>query len=312
LPAAPGQPDILLHLEGPRPHPFGNLGRKDWYQGADTDAFGRPLLRAWKLNDGDYYHFRYSDGVEFYFDRAGESVWSFWPEHLDLDYVLTYLAGPIFGCLLFVRGITLLHASAVAVGDKAIALLGSKGAGKSTTAAAFAISKFPVLADDIVAVREHKGEFLVQPSFLRLCLWPPSVEALYGSPEALPRLTESWEKRGLELGGNGYRFQERALPLAAVYVLGERTSPEPGGTISPLAPREFLITLIGNTYASRLPNPRRAQEFDELARLVERVPGRRVTPHPSPSHIRELCGTILEDLERLDLTAGKDCPCMTL
>lgn len=312
LPAAPGQQDISLHLEGASPHSFGNLDRKEWYQSADSNDFGQPFLRVWKLNAGDYFHFLYSDGVEFYFDRAGEFVWSFWPGHLDLDYVLTYLAGPIFGCLLFVRGVTLLHASAVAVGDKAIALLGPKGAGKSTTAAAFAISKFPVLADDIVAVREHNGEFLVQPSFARLCLWPPSVEALYGSPEALPRLTESWEKRGLELGGMGYQFQERALPLAAVYVLGERASQTPGGTISRLAPREFLITLIGNTYANRLPNHRRAQEFDELARLVDRVPGRRVAPHPSPSHIRGLCGAIIEDLERLDPTAGKDRPCMTL
>ncbi len=300
LPSAPGPADVSLHLDGASPNPFGKLDRREWYQSLDTDDFGQPLLRGWKLNGGDYFHFHYSDGPEFILDRAGESVWSFWPEHLDLDYVLVYLAGPIFACLLFVRGITLLHASAVAVGNKAIALLGPKGAGKSTTAAAFALSKFPVLTDDIVAVREHQGEFLVQPAFLRLCLWPDSVEALYGSPEVLPRLTENWEKLGLELGGGGCRFQERALPLAAVYVLGERTSQNPCGTISQLAPREFLITLVGNTYANRLPNHMRAQEFDELARLVNRVPGRCVAPHPSPSHIRGLCGAIIEDLERLD------------
>ena len=299
LPTAPGQPDVSLHLEGTSPNPFGNLDREEWYRCPDTDDLGQPLLRAWKLKGGDYLHFRCSDGPEFFFDRAGESVWSFWPEHLDVDDVLTYLAGPIFGCLLFVRGITLLHASAVAVGDKAIALLGPKGAGKSTTAAAFAISKFPVLADDIVAVREHNGEFMVQPAYLRLCLWPDSVEALYGSPEALPRLAESWEKRGLELGGD-CQFEERALPLAAVYVLGERISPRPCGTISRLAPREFLINLVGNTYANRLPNHMRAQEFDALARLVNRVPGRSVTPHPSPRNVRGLCSSIIEDLERID------------
>ncbi|MFI5108153.1 MAG: hypothetical protein ACHP78_04830 [Terriglobales bacterium] len=299
LPTSPGQPDVSLHLEGACPNPFGKLDRKEWHRSPYTDDFGQPLLRVWQLNGGDYLHFHYSDGPEFFIDRTGESVWSFWPEPVDFDDVLTYLAGPAFGYLLFVRGVTLLHASAVAVGDKAVALLGPGGAGKSTTAAAFALSKFPVLTDDIVAVRELNGEFLVQPAYLRLCLWPDSVEALYGSPEALPRLAESWEKRGLELGG-GCQFEERALPLAAVYVLGERISPRPSGTISRLAPREFLINLVGNSYANRLPNHTRAQEFDALARLVNRVPGRSVTPHPSPRNVRGLCSSIIEDLERID------------
>lgn len=299
LPTSAGQPDVSLHLEGARPNPFGKLDRKEWHQSPYTDDFGQPLLRVWKLNGGDYLHFHYSDGPEFLIDRAGEHVWSFWPEQVDFDDVLTYLAGPAFGYLLFVRGVTLLHASAVAVRDKAIALVGPAGAGKSTTAAALALSNFPVLTDDIVAVREHNGEFLVQPAYLRLCLWPDSVEALYGSPEALPRLAEGWEKRGLELGGD-CQFEERALPLAAVYVLGERLSPSPCGTISRLAPREFLISLIGNAYANRLPNHTRAQEFDALARLVNRVPGRSVTPHPSPRNVRGLCSSIIEDLERID------------
>lgn len=208
-------------------------------------------------------------------------------------------AGPFFGYLLSLRGVTLLHASSVAVGDKAIALVGPAGAGKSTTAAAFALAKFSVLTDDIVAVREQNGEFLVQPAYRRLCLWPDSVEALYGSSDALPRLTDGWEKRGLKLGGD-CRFEERALPLAAVYVLSERLSANTGGEISPLAPREFLIDLVRNTYANRLPSHARAREFDALACLVNRVPGRRVFPHPSPYNVRGLCSSIIEDLERIN------------
>lgn len=310
LPASPGQPDVSLYLEGTSSHRFSNLQREAWYRCPDTDESGEPLLCGWKLSGGEYFHFRFSEGPEFFCDRRGESVWSFWPPELSFDHVLTFLAGPAFGCLLFVRGITMLHGSAIAVGDKAIALLGPPGAGKSTTAAAFALSDFPILTDDIVAICERKGDFLVQPAYRRVCLWPDSVAALYGSADALPLLTAGWEKRGLELGQGG-RFQQQALPLAAVYVLGERTSPNPSGAIGPLGPRELFIKLLGNTYAGRMPNDRRAHELDVLARLVTRVHGRQITPHPSPTHIPELRDAIIEDFAGLDCGAGKDCLCMT-
>ena len=310
LPASPGQPDVSLHLQGTCSHPFGNLDRVEWYQCPDADERGQPLLRAWKLAGGEYFHFQFSEGPEFFFDRAGESVWSFWPHDLSFDNLLTFLAGPAFGCLLFVRGMTVLHGSAIAVGNKAIALLGPPGAGKSTTAAAFALSNFRVLTDDIVAIAERQGEFLVQPAYRRVCLWPDAVAALYGSANALPLITAGWEKRELELGDGG-PFQRHAIPLAAIYVLGERTSPHPSGSIARLGPRELLVKLLGNTYAGRLPNDRRAHEFDVLARLVNRVHGRRVTPHPSPAHIPELRDAVIEDFARLDCSAGKDCLCMT-
>lgn len=303
LAAAPGRPDVSLHLEGTSPHPFGNLVRTEWYQCPDADESGQPLLRAWKLNGGEYFHFHFAEGPDFFSDRTGESVWSFWPDHLSFDNLLTFLAGPAFGCLLFVRGMTMLHGSAIALGNKAIALLGPPGAGKSTTAAAFAMSNFPVLTDDIVAIGERQGEFLVQPAYRRVCLWPDSVAALYGSENALPLLTQGWGKRGLELGDSS-PFQRQALPLAAVYVLGGRTSPCPSGTIVNLSPRELLVKLLGNTYAGRLPNDRPARDFDVLARLVNRVHGRCITPHPSSCHIPELRSAIIEDFERLDCGTG--------
>ena len=309
LPASPGQADVSLHLEGASPHPFGNLPREAWYRCPDTDENGEPLLCAWKLAGGDYFHFRFLEGAEFFCDRTGETVWSYWPDHLSFDNLLTFLAGPAFGCLLFVRGTTMLHGSAIALGDKAIALLGPPGAGKSTTAAAFALANFPVLTDDIVALAERDGEFLVQPAYRRLCLWPDSVAALCGSADALPLITAGWEKRGLVLGNHG-PFQQHAIPLAAIYVLSARTSSVPSGTLIPLAPRELLIKLLGNTYASRFPNDRQAHQLDVLARMASCVPARDVTPHSSCSHISALRDAIIEDFGRLE-RAGERCLCTT-
>ena len=240
-PLLPARRTFRCTCRAPVPNPFGKLDREEWHQSLHTDDFGQPFLRVWKLNGGDYLHFQYSDGPEFFIDRAGESVWSFWPEQVNFDDVLTYLAGPAFGYLLFVRGVTAASRQRRRRRGQGDCLAGTGGSGQVNHGRRLRTFEIPGAHRRHRRHREHNGEFLVQPAYLRLCLWPDSVEALYGSPEALPRLAESWEKRGLELGGD-CQFEERALPLAAVYVLGERISPTPCGTISRLAPREFLIT----------------------------------------------------------------------
>ena len=55
------------------------------------------------------------------------------------------------------RGVPALHASAVAVGGAALAVVGSAGAGKSTTAAARAARGHAVVADDVLALRALLG-----------------------------------------------------------------------------------------------------------------------------------------------------------
>lgn len=70
------------------------------------------------------------------------------------------LLGPVMALLLQMRGAFLLHGSAlVGPGGAAFAFLGDKGAGKSTTAAAFLREGYPLLTDDIIAITglEHSA-----------------------------------------------------------------------------------------------------------------------------------------------------------
>ena len=114
------------------------------------DVRGEPVLRVW-LQEGDgSFRLRYSDGVEFGVDRRGTRVWASGPEGTLPEYLAVYLLGPVMGFVLRLRGITCLHASAVMVDNRALAFLGPPGAGKSTLAAAFALSGHPVLSDDVL------------------------------------------------------------------------------------------------------------------------------------------------------------------
>ncbi len=274
--------------------------RDPWYIGDDRDEHGSPILLVYRMAGGKFFRFHYIDGVEFLVNRTGSQIEITWPETSTVEDVATYLLGPIMGFVLCLRKISCLHASAVVIGDQAIALLGPAGAGKSTTAACFAIQGYSILTEDVLALQEQNRSFLVQPGYPLVRLWPESVKALFNSPESLPRLTSNWDKRYLDLTTGSYRFHAQPQPLAAIYILGERSSSPGAPCIEAISVREGLINLIGNTYAPRIRDMLdRAQEFKALSRIAASVPLRRVRPHVDPARLPELGRAIVDDFTKL-------------
>ena len=274
--------------------------QESFYISPDLDERGNPSITIWKLADGAYFRVLYNDGTEFFLDRLGTRIWATWPDRLTLEDTAVFLRGSILGFVLRLRGLTSLHASAVAVGNQAIALVGPAGAGKSTTAAAFARLGYPILSDDIVPVLDRGDSFLVQPGYPCLCLWPGSVSSLYGSPDALPLLTPNWDKRYLALKDNGYRFQQEPLTLAAIYSLGERCYDSTGPLVEALPARAGFMALVSNTYMNYLlDQTMRAREFELLGRVATNVPLRYVRPRADRAHLTRLCEVILNDFQAL-------------
>lgn len=274
--------------------------RDFFYTSLDEGKLGEPNLRVGVVPGTEYLGLLYADGVRFAVDRGGCEVWADWPENYTLEDACTYLVGPVLGFVLRLRGTVCLHASAVAVDDRAIALVGSPGAGKSTTAAAFACSGFPVLSDDVVALADGGTEFLVQAGYPRVNLWPDSVRQLFGSEEALPRITPTWGKHYLPLGENGHHFAANPLPLGVIYILDGRDPALTAPVIEEVPAGDALITLVANTYVNYLldQNMRRT-EFDVLSRVVSGIPVRRVRLPNEPSAVFDSCGAIAEDARRV-------------
>src|SRR4029077_13087009 len=185
---------------------------------------GQPSSRILSSGGEDYFGILYDGGTDCVVDRRGTRIWIWWPMALNLADVVPYLQGQLLGLVTKLRGLTCLHASAILIDGHAIALAGSPGAGKSSTAAAFLQMGFPVVADDVVPVFEDAGRFMVQPAHPRLWLRPDMVETLFGSIDALPLLAPSWEKRYLDLNTAGPGLPLGPKPLAAIYVLSERAN----------------------------------------------------------------------------------------
>jgi len=265
-----------------------------------VDEYDQPALRVSRLLGAKYHCIAFYDGTRVVIDALGERIWVTAPETATVEDTATYLLGPVLGFLLRLRGVTCLHASAVAIAGRGVALVGPSGAGKSSTAAAFARLGYPVLAEDVVALRDHGDYFEVQPAYPRVRLWQEAVTGLFGSADALPRITHNWDKQYLDLKGPGYRFQYEALPLAAIYFLGPRDSDPALPVIQPVNPSAGLMSLVSDTFATNLlDKSMRAGEFELLGRLVGSVPLRQVNPEADMAKLPALCEAISADFRQL-------------
>lgn len=293
--------DVEIHLAAV---PFGPAisparGRDLIYVSSLFDKLGEPAFKIWKIAEGEFLYLKYCDGVQFWIQREGEHVWAQWPETSSLEDAATYLLGPVMGLALRLRGVPCLHASAVVIENRAIAFVGEEGAGKSTTAAAFARRGHAVLSDDIVALVEQDGAIHVNPAYPYLSLWPDSVRMLYGAGKNLPSFSGNWDKRVLSPVDQSIQFAKQSFPLGAIFILDERSRNPLAPFVESLPLKESLVSLVANSYATRLlSSEMRAREFKFLGGVILSVPVFRVCPHEEPARIDRLCDSICEALQR--------------
>lgn len=277
----------------------GDEDEKLIYVSSSTNELLEPALQIWRTVSGTHLHLTFCDDTQFWLDRSGKTIWALWPHNSSLENTTSYLLGPVLGLLLRLRGITCLHASSVNLNDRSVALVGSEGAGKSTTAAAFVKLGYPGISDDIVALQEQGGCFRVAPAYPYMALWPDSADILYGVSEQFTRISPDWEKRRIPLGSRTTKFEERSLLLGAIYILGRRRS-GPTPFVRPISEQAALLALVANSYATNILDAEmRAQEFKVLSRIVSVVPVRYVSPHQDLIRIGELCEVIHRDFEKL-------------
>jgi hypothetical protein len=288
-------PDIRVRLrsvEGILPNGGGN--DRIWYQSDWCDpTTGEPGLTIHRSSSSGAFHCRFPDGVRFEVGAAGDWVIGRISPTSTLADVSGYFSGPVLGFLLRLRGVVSLHASAVQVGSGAIALVGDPGAGKSTTAAMFAQLGFPVITEDVAALSVAEQGVNVRPGCSEIGLWPDAVELLYGSADALPKFSEGWEKRRLDLASTG-AFAAHDVPLRAVYVLSGRGTTT-DGRIAPLTPGDAMAHLIGNIYGNRLLHEEmRVSELDLVHRLVSSLPVKMATASADGRELGRFCEMILD------------------
>jgi hypothetical protein len=163
---------------------------------------------------------------------------------VELADAQVYLLGTAFGILQHQRGRMVLHASAVAVGDKAALFAGPSGAGKSTLAAAFNRRGYPCVSDDVCGIDFSSGGPVVLPDGRMLKLWADTVSHLEMGERQGPSIRRRLTKYYVEPHSSAV---DRDLAVAAVYVLRVAGPRQPPG-VSRLGPADAAQLLRRNAY----------------------------------------------------------------
>jgi hypothetical protein len=185
------------------------------------------------------------------------------------DSIGLFIAGPALAVALHQRGDLVLHASAIGISGRAIALLGDKGAGKSTLSATLLARGHSLVSDDVVAVRRGPGGPVVAGGARTLKVEPAVARALGLDPEKLRLIHREGTKREWPVAEGAVAA---TTPLAKLIVL--QRGPQP--RVEPLAASTAFIEAVRHTYGARFDVIERsglsARHFDQVAELVRAVP----------------------------------------
>lgn len=136
---------------------------------------------------------------------------------VDRQLLNLYILSEALGLILYQKGLFLLHASAVKIGEEVTVFVGIPGAGKSTTVAAFAKKGHQVLADDMVAISlDSHPQPVILPAFPQIKIWPSAVDGIGCDPSSLSPLFPGSRKQVIQQREN---FPLTPLSVNRIFLL---------------------------------------------------------------------------------------------
>ncbi|MCB9134585.1 MAG: hypothetical protein H6636_04110 [Anaerolineales bacterium] len=239
-----------------------------------------PFVRA------DEYRFCIPE-VATYWVAHGNEIKIFPAQQAENREIRLYLLGSAWGALCYQRDLLVLHASAVQVGEEAVAFCAAPGHGKSTLAAWLTEAGYPFVSDDLVRcdLPVH-GQPILYPTAPRLKLWQDTLDALAWDHTMLERDHFRHEKFHMQIPGN---YLQRPVPLRALYLLewGDFSLTRLTGQIA------LRRLIAAATYRGALIEPmgKMGSYWQQFLELVRRVP---VWELRRPRDVTEIVPTITQ------------------
>ena len=175
-----------------------------------------------------------------------------------------FLVGRVLPWAAVVRGLESLHASAVVIDGRAVAIVGQTGAGKTSLAVQLTALGAGFMSDDVLALDEDEGALRAHPG-AGIAAVRPAERA------AVPQAT--WRRLGTVLGRSdktyvGIPRVDAPAPLGALYFLSSGDGP----AIEPIDQPDPRL-LLGSTFVLGVQTPERLlRQLEVCAAVVRSVP----------------------------------------
>jgi hypothetical protein len=240
-------------------------------------------------------HVVWKEHFEFVVSADGKLVLWRKLQEVSNEVFFTYFLGQVLSYCLLTRGIEPLHATAMVVGDQAVAFLGDSGAGKSTLAATFLQKGYTLLTDDVLALEFRDESVWVWPGIARVKLNPDSADAVFCGSRSIP-MNNFTTKMIFAL--NDSQHGNREVPLRALYVLPHKPS-KSRIMVRRLSGRSSFLPIVQNTFNDTVLHPDRLkQQFAFAGRLASLIPIKRLSYPRRLDMLPAVADAILADLSR--------------
>lgn len=207
--------------------------------------------------------------------------------------IIPFLLGPVMSLLLHQRGFLVLHGSSVKVNGEAIAFLGYRGMGKSTTAINLYKNGYPLVTDDILAIKFQDNEPVVYPGYPHVRL---SEDSFINVRDDTDILTPIKTYAGKIFCDASQGFYPEPVKLKKIYIIedGEKTR------ISKFQSQESVINLIRHSTANRIMDgPDQVENLMQCSKLINNSKISRLEINHSFNNIPDLVNLIDSEINNM-------------
>jgi len=219
-----------------------------------------------------------TDGEEIIVDPAG-------------DQIIPFILGPAMAVLLHQRGFLVLHGSSVKIKNHAIAFLGYRGFGKTTTAINLYLNGYPLVTDDLLAIRfDQDNEPIVYPGYTHVRLTDESYNDIKDRTHILTPVRTIVGKAFCDASKD---FSKEPLKLKRIYILSHGDDIQ----VHSLTAQDNLIDIIRHSMATQIfTNNEQAEHLIQSGKLINNVSVKGLNVDHSVKNVSKLIKIIEEDV----------------